>query len=40
MKKRKIDWNKVGFIIAFIVTTGLVIHRIITDGFLFFLVNY
>jgi hypothetical protein len=38
--KRKLDPNKVGFAIAFIVTTAMVIHKIATSGFLFFIVNY
>lgn len=38
--KRKLDPNKVGFAIAFIVTTAMFIHRVITSGFLFFIVNY
>ena len=28
------------FAIAFIVTTAMFIHRVITSGFLFFIVNY
>lgn len=38
--KRKLDFNKVGFAIAFIITTAMLIHRVITSGFLFFIVNY
>lgn len=38
--KRKIDWNKVGFAVTFIVTTAMFIHKVITSGFLFFIINY
>ncbi len=38
--KRKLDPNKVGFAITFIVTTAMLIHKVITSGFLFFIVNY
>lgn len=38
--KRKLDLFKVGQAIAFIVTTAMFIHRIVTSGFLFFIVNY
>lgn len=38
--KRKLDPNKVGFAITFLVTTAMFIHRIATSGFLFFIVNY
>lgn len=37
---KKLDFNKVGFVITFIITTGILIHKIITEGFLFFIVNY
>lgn len=37
---KKLDFNKVGFVLTFIITTGLLIHKIITEGFLFFIVNY
>lgn len=38
--KRKLDPNKVGFAIIFLVTTAMLIHKVITSGFLFFIVNY
>ena len=38
--KRKLDPNKVGYAIAFIVTTVMLIHKVVTSGFLFFIVNY
>lgn len=38
--KRKLDINKVGQAIAFIVTTAMLIHKVATSGFLFFIVNY
>ena len=38
--KRKLDLNKVGQAIVFIVTTAMLIHKVITSGFLFFIVNY
>lgn len=37
---KKLDYNKVGFVITFIITLGLIIHKIITEGFLFFIINY
>ena len=37
---KKLDFNKVGFVISFIITTGILLHKIITEGFLFFIVNY
>ena len=37
---KKLDLNKVGYAIAFIVTTGLIVHKIITSGLFFFIVNY
>ena len=38
--KRKLDPNKVGFAITFLVTTAMLIHKVVTSGFLFFIVNY
>lgn len=38
--KRKLDLFKVGQAIAFIVTTAMLIHKVATSGFLFFIVNY
>lgn len=38
--KRKLDPNKVGQTIVFIVTTAMFIHKVATSGFLFFIVNY
>lgn len=35
MKKRKLDWNKIGFLISFIITTILLINKIITSGTIF-----
>lgn len=37
---KKLDFNKVGFVITFIITLGILIYKIITEGFLFFIVNY
>lgn len=37
---KKLDWNKVGFAISFIIITGLIIYKIIAEGLLFFIVNY
>ena len=33
--KRKLDWNKVGFAIAFITTTALLINKIVQAGTIF-----
>ena len=38
--KRKLDLNKLGQAIVFIATAGMLIHKVITSGFLFFIVNY
>ena len=38
--KRKLDLNKVGFAIVFIATTAMFIHKVVTSGYLFFIVNY
>ena len=35
MKKRKLDKNKVGFAIAFIVTTVLLINKVVQAGTIF-----
>lgn len=37
---KKLDYNKVGFVITFIITLGILIYKIIQDGFLFFIINY
>lgn len=37
---KKLDFNKVCFVLTFIITIGILIHKIITEGFLFFIVNY
>ncbi len=37
---KKLDFNKVGFVITFIITSGILIHKIINEGFLFFIINY
>lgn len=39
-KSKKIDWFKVIFAMTFIATTAMLIHKVVTSGFLFFIVNY
>ncbi len=35
MKRRKLDKNKIGFAIAFIITTALVIQKVVQAGTIF-----